>query len=186
MKCPFCQKELKFNLEEKELQYFGKSVIISFYCENCGYKHSDTFAVDFKEPKAYYLKVKEEEDLIAKIVRGNFGIVEIKEIKTKLYPGYSSQAFITNVEGFLNKIEDVILGQKNFLKGKKLKKAEELLEKIEKMKRLEESFTVIVKDITGVSRIVGKNVKERKLRKNEIESLKKYLNLYVIDLSKQQ
>jgi zinc finger protein len=176
--CPYCNSELKILFEEKSVEFFGKILIFTFKCEKCGYKDSDVYTLDFKEPKAYYLKVKNEEDLFAKIVRSNYGIVEIKELKAKLLP-ISSKAFITNVEGFLNMLEDFLVSQKNFTKGKKLEKIEKLIEKIERMKNLKEEFTLIVKDVTGISKIVGKNVKERKLRKNEIEKIKKTLNFYI-------
>jgi C4-type Zn-finger protein len=104
--------------------------------------------------------------------------VEIKELKTKLLP-VSSKAFITNVEGFLNMLEDLLVSQKIFARGRKLERIERLIERIERMKNLKEEFTIVVKDITGISKIIGKNVKERKLRESEIEKIKKTLNFYI-------
>lgn len=178
MNCPYCNSELEILFEEKNVEFFGKVLIFTFKCGKCGYKNSDVYTLEFREPKAYYLKVKGEEDLFAKIVRGNYGIVEIKELKTKLLP-VSSKAFITNVEGFLNMLEDLLVSQKIFARGRKLERIESLIERIERMKNLKEEFTIIVKDITGISKIIGKNVKERKLRESEIEKIKKTLNFYI-------
>jgi zinc finger protein len=180
VKCPYCNSELLIFFEEREVNFFGKVLIYTLKCKNCDFKESDIYTLEIKEPKAYYLKVKGEEDLFAKIVRSNYGIVEIKELKAKLFP-VNSKAFITNVEGFLNMIQEILIFQKKFATGKKLEKIEKILEKIEKMKNLKEEFTVIVKDITGISKIIGKNVKERKMRKNEVEKILKDLNLFIFE-----
>jgi len=180
VKCPYCNSELLILFEEREVNFFGKVLIYTFKCKNCGFKESDIYTLERKEPKAYYLKVKSEEDLFAKIVRGNYGIVEIKELKAKLLP-VNSKAFITNVEGFLNMIQEILISQKKYVKGRKLQKIEKILERIENMKNLKEQFTVVVRDITGISKIVGKNVRERKMRKNEVEKILKDLNLFVFE-----
>jgi len=172
MKCPYCNSELKIVLEEREVPHFGKMLFYTLYCEKCGFRFSDEFTLDVKEPKAYYLKVESEEDLFAKIVRGSNGYVEIKELGVKLIPGPFSQTFIKNVEGFLNDVEELIKSQLNFLSGKRLEKAKKLLEEIEKMKKLEKKFTVIVKDATGISKILSDKAKVRKLSEREIKKLK--------------
>ena len=177
MKCPLCGKEgLKILMKEKELPYFGKCLIVSTICENCNYKFNDVFTIEFKEPRKYWLRINKEEDLFAKIVRGNNGTIEIKELGVKIQPGPQASAFIKNVEGILNDVEQVLKVQKILVKNKrKLKKIDELLKKIELMKAAKISFTISVKDPTGVSRIIHKNsskVKSRKLSKREIKKLK--------------
>ncbi|MEM5820755.1 MAG: ZPR1 zinc finger domain-containing protein [Candidatus Aenigmatarchaeota archaeon] len=171
-KCPYCNEELKTIFEEKKIKYFGRVLFYTIYCEKCGFKFSDEFTLDVKEPKAYYLKVENENDLFAKIVRGSNGYVEIKELGIKLIPGAFSKSFIKNVEGFLNDVEDIIKSQLKNLSGKKLEKAKKLLEEIEKMKRLEKKFTIVVKDVTGISKIISKKAKVRKLTEKEIKKLK--------------
>ncbi|MCD6483042.1 MAG: ZPR1 zinc finger domain-containing protein [Candidatus Aenigmarchaeota archaeon] len=177
MTCPVCgKKTLRTILEEKELPYFGKCLIVTSICDNCGYKFNDVFTIEVKEPKGYWLKVQEEEDLFAKIIRGSNGTIEIKEIGVKIEPGPNSRSFIKNVEGMLNEIEDVLKGQLKVLSGKRKLNVEKLLKKIKKMKDAEIKFTISIKDPTGVSKIIHESKPERvfsrRLRKNEIKNLK--------------
>lgn len=177
MNCPLCgAKNFKISMQEKELPYFGKCLIVSSFCESCGYKFNDVFTIEIREPRKYWLKIENEKDLFAKIVRGSNGTIEIKELGIKIEPGPSAQAFIKNVEGILNDIEEVLRVQKFFLKEKrKIKKINELLKKVELMKDCKLSFTICIKDPTGVSKIIHENqekVKSRKLSKKEIEKLK--------------
>lgn len=175
--CPICgKKSLRTFIEEKELPYFGKCLIVTNICDNCGYKVNDVFTIDFKEPMGYWLRVENEEDLFAKVVRGSNGTIEIKELKVKIEPGPKSNSFIKNVEGVLNDVYDVIKSQLNVLTGKKLNNAKKLLEKIEKMKDAKIPFTISIKDPTGVSKIIHETNPEkvfrRRLRKNELKNLK--------------
>ncbi|MEM5831725.1 MAG: ZPR1 zinc finger domain-containing protein [Candidatus Aenigmatarchaeota archaeon] len=172
MKCPYCNKELKFISEKKYVEHFGEMFFYTLFCENCGFRFSDEFTLEVKEPRAYYLKVENEEDLFAKIVRGSNGYIEIKELKIKLIPAQFSKSFIKSVEGFLNDVYEIVKSQLPYLKGKRLEKAKNILSEIEKMKKCEKFFTIVVKDVTGISKILSPKAKSRKLSGREVKNLK--------------
>jgi len=169
--CPVCgKKEFKIILLDYEVPYFGKILLVSGKCLNCGFKHNDVFVPEVKEPIEYKVKVENEEDLMIRVVRSSNCTVEIPELKAKIEPGSLSQGYITNVEGILLRIEEVFKGQKESL-GKE--KVEKVLNKIEKMKEGKEKFTLILKDPTGNSAIVSPKAKKRKMTKEEASKLKK-------------
>ncbi len=177
--CPACKAQaLIFSSSIQEIPYFGKIMIFTFKCSNCNFKHNDIFNLEIKEPISYRVEVKNEKDLSIKVIRSSSCTIIIPELGVKIEPGVYSQGFITNAEGVLEKVENVLLGQLKFLKGKRLKKAKELIKKIEKMRNGKESFTLILKDPFGNSAIVSNKAKKRKLSERELKNLKKGMVIF--------
>jgi len=163
-KCPVCGSEMEISIEEYEIPFFGKSLLFSAVCKHCGYKHSDVFSTEEREPIRLMFKAESEEDLLVRVVRSSQASIEIPELGIRIDPGIMSQGYISNVEGVLRRIEEVLEGQliveKDALKRKKV---EELLGKIEKMKDGKAEFTLIIEDPSGNSEIASEKTKREKL-----------------------
>ncbi|HDJ96707.1 MAG TPA: ZPR1 zinc finger domain-containing protein, partial [Candidatus Aenigmarchaeota archaeon] len=125
-----------------------------------------------KEPLEFSLKVKKAEDLKIRVVRSSSGTIEIPEFGVKIEPGPQAQGYVTNVEGILLRIEEVLIDQIKVLKGKRKRKAKEVLEKVKKARGGKFNFTLIIKDPLGNSVIVSKKARKRKLEEEEIKNLK--------------
>ncbi|MEM5782731.1 MAG: ZPR1 zinc finger domain-containing protein [Candidatus Aenigmatarchaeota archaeon] len=181
--CPICKKQsLFFSSLVEEIPYFGKVLILNMKCENCKFKHSDVFNAEIKKPSSYRIKIENEKDLNAKVVRSSSSTLILPELGVKIEPGSHAQGFITNVEGVLERIENVLKSQLDTQKGNKLERINKLLEKIERMKEGREKFTLIIKDPFGNSGIVSEKAKKRKLSKGELKNLK--TGAIVLDLMK--
>ena len=166
-KCPVCGNEMEVRIEEYEIPYFGKSLIFSAVCKHCGYKHSDVFSVEEKEPARLIFKVEDENDLMTRVIRSSEASIEIPELGIRIDPGIMSQGYITNVEGILLRIEEVIKGQ--LIAGSERKEQLiKLLEKIENMKKGKEEFTLIIEDPSGNSSIVSKKTVVEKIKNDRI------------------
>lgn len=164
--CPVCNKqtlEMRFNVHK--IPYFGEVMESSVYCENCKFKHSDVMILEEKEPCRYILKVESEEDLSTRVVRSSQGIIKIPEIGVEITPGAFSFGFISNVEGILLRIEEILHTLKRWENKdrEKIKKIEELLNNIKEMKEAKKSFTLIIEDKSGNSAIISEKVKKEKL-----------------------
>ncbi len=171
--CPVCKKTtLLFSMLTREIPYFGKVLILSSKCSSCGFKHNDVFNLEIKEPTEFRVEVKNEEDLMIRVIRSSSGTVIVPELGIKIEPGPQCQGAITNVEGVLRRIEKVLKYQARVQKGKKLERVKKLLEKIKRMIEGKEKFTLIIKDPLGNSGIISKKAKKRKLKKSEISKLK--------------
>ncbi|MFH8086863.1 MAG: ZPR1 zinc finger domain-containing protein [Candidatus Aenigmatarchaeota archaeon] len=171
--CPVCKRQsMIFSSITQEIPYFGKILILSLKCENCGFKHNDIFNVEIKEPMSYRIRVENEKDLTTKVVRASSGTIIVPELGVKIEPGSYAEGFITNVEGILERIENVLKYQEKIQKGKKLEKIKKLMEKIERMREGKEKFTVIIKDPFGNSAIISEKAKRKKLTKKELKNLK--------------
>jgi len=146
-----------------------ESVIL---CSNCGYRHVDVVALAEKEPAKYTLKVETEEDLLARVVRSSYSTVKIPELGVEITPGSEGEGYISNVEGVLARVEDILITVKSWVgESKKVKKADELLERINRIKSGRESMHLIIEDSTGNSAIISHKAVKEKL--NEIRRNKK-------------
>jgi len=168
-KCPVCGSEMNIIIKDDDIPYFGKILIMTAVCKNCGYKHSDVFSLEVKEPIKVEFSVEREDDLMVRVVKSSEASVEIPELGVRIDPGQMSDGYVTNVEGILLRIEEVLKGQLVVLEDrKKREKIVELLKKIEKMREGKEKFRIIIEDMSGNSDIISEKTKRIQIKKKEI------------------
>ncbi|OYT59873.1 hypothetical protein B6U71_01940 [Euryarchaeota archaeon ex4484_178] len=178
--CPICgRKSLIYRAEELDLPYFGKCLQTTIICKNCGFRHADVMMLEVHEPMEYKVKIKEEKDLYIKVVRSTSGTLMIPEIDAKLEPGPLSEAFITNVEGVLNRFVDILVQLMHDTPEKK-DDVLEILRKIGYIKHGRMEATLIIQDPLGNSAIISEKTEKRKLTEEEVKNLK--LGEFVIDI----
>jgi zinc finger protein len=159
--CANCGKEV---LNVKEIYYqipkFGKMVMVSMLCSSCGYRVFDTVSLEYKGPAKQEFQVKGVKDLMARVVRSTTSTLTIPELGLELRPGPKSEAFITNVEGVLDRFsaiaEQLVRGSESGAKGK----ARAALEKIKLAMEGKAPFTVIIEDAFGNSTILPPEIVE--------------------------
>ena len=170
--CPICGKKgLIYRVEEMEIPNFGNCLQTTIICPHCGFRHTDVMMLDVHEPMRYEMIIENEEDLSAKVIRSTSGTITIPEIGAKLEPGPLSEAFITNVEGLLNRFVDILV-QLMHDTPDKIEEIREILRKIGYIRHGRMRATVILEDPLGNSAIVGHRIKKRELTKEEIKNLK--------------
>ncbi|RZN38062.1 MAG: ZPR1 zinc finger domain-containing protein, partial [Methanophagales archaeon ANME-1-THS] len=96
------------------------------------------------------------EDLNALVVRSSSGSIEIPELGVSIEPK-RGEAFITTVEGVLERVEDVVHLLSRDETGKE--RADEVLKRIAQIKSGEAGMTLIIDDPTGNSAIISEKVK---------------------------
>ncbi|MHA1596818.1 MAG: ZPR1 zinc finger domain-containing protein [Candidatus Asgardarchaeia archaeon] len=152
-RCPICgSSNLKFISREINVPYFGKCWLTTLKCEECGYKKMDVITEEKGGPKMVEFKVERAEDLFTKVVKSSKATVRIPELGFEMTPGPLSQGFITNVEGLLEIVEDVL--DRLELMGKSKEKIFEMREKVKKAKEGRVKFSIIIEDPSGISRFV--------------------------------
>ena len=105
--CPVCSQMMQFNWETQEIPYFGEAMIIAGVCD-CGFRHSDTILLGQKEPARYVLRVMELDDLDARVIRSSSGTIRVPELGVDIEPGHASESYVSNIEGVLDRIEDIV------------------------------------------------------------------------------
>jgi len=176
--CPECGKKAFMVNTLHKVMHFGEVLISNVRCENCGYNSNDILPAKQKKPKIFYVKINTTKDLETKIVKSSTAFIEVPELGLSLLPTPSSQGYITNIEGLLEKVQDS-LESIAFLEDSKeqREKISEQIKKIEKARNAELKFKVIVEDAFGNSALIGKKAKSKPLSKKRIEELRKLMGL---------
>ncbi len=153
IRCPVCG-EPSFHVFQfiSYIPYFGEVLETYGHCEKCGYKSNDILSVEEKPPIKQKIKIEKKEDLMLRFIKSSKCKIEIPELGIEITPGPASEGIITNVEGMLERIENSMKGMK-ITTGKE-KEIDELIEKIEKVRRGEMKITIIIEDESGNSKII--------------------------------
>ncbi len=164
VKCPSCgHDELVVEDYLYEIPYIGKIVLSTGRCRRCGYRFNDVRAAEAKDPRLLKLRVETPDDLNVLVVRASTASIEIPELGLLMEPGPASQGFITTVEGVLERFREVL----ELLCREDGEECRARLEELEKAKRGEKPFTLVIRDPEGVSVIASPKVVEEPLRKTD-------------------
>lgn len=169
--CPLCSRELVTNWVEDNIPFFGEVMHITSLCE-CGFRHSDTLIMAQRAPVRYELKIKTPADIDARVVRSTSGTIRIPELGVDIEPGPASESFVSNIEGVLERVEEILQNVMLWGEAEKTERAQELLSIIEKIKAGEYEVTVVIEDPLGNSAIIAENATSRELTDDEAEHLK--------------
>jgi zinc finger protein len=170
--CPSCGREIRVLSSVYEVPYFGNILLTSISCE-CGFKHADSIITEVKEPTRYTIKINSQ-NLFTKVIRSTSGTLRIPELGVDIEPGPASTAFITNLEGVLARIEEIVTTAKkwNSEDEEKVKRCNLILKKIKETKEGDEELTLILEDPYGNSAIVSDEVFIEKMSEHEASKLK--------------
>ncbi|MDI9642063.1 MAG: ZPR1 zinc finger domain-containing protein [Archaeoglobales archaeon] len=179
--CPICGRELRLIVDTYEVPFFDKILLTSAFCE-CGFKHADSIVLGEKEPSRYRIRANRK-NLFTKVIRSTSGTIKIPEIGVSIEPGPASQAFITNLEGVLTRVADIVrIAMKwNEEDADKVKRCEWILQKINGVVEGDEELTIILEDPFGNSLILSDESFKEKLSEMETKELR--TGLSVIELT---
>ncbi|MCX6682517.1 MAG: ZPR1 zinc finger domain-containing protein [Methanoregula sp.] len=161
--CPSCSNEIEYLYQTENIPYFSEILIISANCPTCGYRYVNTQLLKSAEPSRYEFSISAAEDLSTRVVRSMGGTVKIPELGVQIDPGPACQGFVTNVEGVLDRIEDVVQSALLWTEDEEKKNAHVLLERIAQARSGTFPFTLILDDPSGNSAIISKKAKKKQL-----------------------
>ncbi len=171
-KCPICGRELRFIATTYDTPFFGKVLLTSISCE-CGFKHADAVVAEVKEPVRFKIKINKD-NLFTKVIRSTSGTIRIPELGVEIEPGPASQAFITNLEGILARVEDIVEMAKrwNANDEEKVRRCDEILKRIRDTIEGRDELTLILEDPFGNSIILSDEAFRERLKEEEAARLK--------------
>ena len=171
--CPSCNSVgLQIGEVEHDVENFGAVLVSATSCGSCGFKHSDVFSLSTHEPTATTVKVTSREDLKIRIVRGNTATILAPELGVSIQPGLNSEGFISNVEGVLARIEDILRFLARSLEGRRKHRADFVLGKIERARKGRLRLKLVLKDPFGNSTIISEKARKRRMSARELNRLK--------------
>jgi zinc finger protein len=180
--CPACSGQgLEYTAEQVDLPFFGGSLETVLRCEKCGYRHSDFILTSRHEPTRYAYRVAVADDMMVRVVRSSSGTIRIPELGILIEPGVASEAFISNIEGILVRVERVLLQlARDAEDAAHLARIQELQETLAAMREGKaQPVTVIIEDPFGNSAILGDGVVKEALSPDEADQLK--VGMVVLD-----
>ncbi len=151
--CPCCNTDIEYLYKTENIPYFSDILIISAICPECGYKFVDTQLLKHDPPARYTLPVSSVDDLSVRVVRSMSASIEIPELGVRIDPGPVSQGFVSNVEGVLDRIEQVVKGALQWGNEVEKENAAALLADIVRVKAGTFPITLILEDPDGNSGI---------------------------------
>ncbi len=169
--CPVCHTALEMRWHQDNIPYFGDVMEISTVC-TCGFRYADTLILSQNEPTRHSMKVSTADHLCTRVIRSTSGTMRIPEWGVDIEPGPASEAFISNVEGILDRVENIILMARKWAeKEEEVNRANALLDEIEAARDGKTCFTLVMEDPLGNSAIVDEGVCVEQLTPEEAEDL---------------
>ena len=165
--CPKCRKKAVLTELIQDIQNFGETLISNLHCEHCGFNFNDVMSSSTHKPVHFIAKIEKENDLKIKIIKSSSSFVSIPELGVEVFPSPSSDGYISNIEGLLERVKESIQFADN------RKASQNKLEQIQKAMNGKIKFSVELKDIFGHGALVGNNVQKKNLSEKEIIELKK-------------
>lgn len=183
--CPLCQTDLMMNWHRDNIPYFGEIMHISARCQ-CSFRFADTMILSSKEPMRYEMPVETSEDLDTRVIRSTSGTIRIPEMGVTIEPGSVSESYVTNIEGVLQRVRDVLMTASRWVQGdeEKSSRSEELLCMLEDVIEGKRKITVIIEDPLGNSAIISKKAKATRLSEEETQKLN--TGMIVFDVNKSE
>jgi len=153
--CPYCNTGIEYIYQTENIPYFSDILIISALCGSCGYKYVDTQLLKDNEPVRYEVRVDTPEDLAIRVVRSMSASLEIPDLGVRIDPGPACQGFVSNIEGVLDRIEQIVKGALIWGDDKEQENARTLLDNIDCVKNGSSAITLILEDRCGNSAIIA-------------------------------
>lgn len=163
--CPVCRSTtLSLAEREDDIPYFGKIALFSMTCSSCKFHKSDVESVENRDPIKVSIEVSGEKDMGIRIVRSSQGKVKIPYI-ADIEPGEASNGYVTNVEGLLKRVKQQVEAIRDTEEDDAaVKKAKNMLKKINRVMWGEETAKIIIEDPTGNSAILSDKAVNEKLK----------------------
>lgn len=165
-----------------DLPYLGESLETMLRCTACGYRHTDFVLTDHKAPTRYKYVVKTADDMMVRVVRSSSGTVRIPELGILIEPGVASEAFVSNIEGILVRVERVLDQLGRDAEDEEMRVRVMDLQDVLGGLRVGRSgpVTVIIEDPFGNSAILGDGAEHEPISPEEAENLK--IGAHVFDV----
>jgi len=169
--CPACGSSVEMRCQQDNIPYFGDILEVSIVC-GCGFKFVDTVILGQKDPLRHQMRVRSEGDLWARVIRSTSGTIRIPEWGIDIEPGPASEAYITNVEGIIERLQSVVnMARKWSETDEERRRAESLLDTMQVARDGKPDFTIIIEDPLGNSAVIGEGVEVTKLSEDEADIL---------------
>ena len=182
--CPLCHEDLIIQWKSDNIPFFGEVMYITALCD-CSFRFADTMILTQREPVRYEMAIETVEDLDARVVRSTSGTIRVPELGIDVEPGTISDSYVTNIEGVLDRIQDVVITASKWVKDDEEKYAisQDILKKMNDARLGKQKLTLIIEDPLGNSAIISDKAVFKTLTQDESKDLKTGMIIFDMDSS---
>lgn len=182
--CPLCHSDLIIQWQEDDIPYFGSVMYISTRC-SCGFRFADTMILTQKDPVRCEMSIANLEDLNARVIRSTSGTIRVPELGIDVEPGSISDSYVTNIEGVLTRIRDVVTTATKWCEEEPEKHAagNSILARIDEVLEGAGGISVVLEDPLGNSAIIDDKAVCKTLSQEEAAGLKTGMIVFDVDSS---
>jgi zinc finger protein len=171
-RCPACGGTLVMRSSTEKLPYFGDTLHTAVVCEQCDFRHSTSMQLEVKPAQRHTLRFLLPRDAGVRVVRSHSGTYRVPELGFAAEPAEASEAFVSNLEGVLDRVRDVLLRARMMFDDERRDRAEELLGKVQRIKAGDEEATLVLEDPYGNSAILSDRAEVARLSDEEAALLR--------------
>ena len=159
----------------EEIAYFGEHTQVTLTCPGCGWRQTDFIPAEAREGSSHTYRIDSTDDLQVRVIRGSACTVRLLELDLEVRPGSHSTGYVSNIEGVLNRFQDVVdmVGRQAAIEGDDgaITELEQLTQAMLEIRRGQREATLQLQDPHGHSMILTDDVQTRTLTEAEIEDL---------------
>ena len=159
----------------EEIAYFGEHTQITLTCPGCGWRQTDFIPAEAREGSSHTYRIDSTDDLQVRVIRGSACTVRLLELDLEVRPGSHSTGYVSNIEGVLNRFQDVVdmVGRQAAIEGDDgaITELEQLTQAMLEIRRGQREATLQLQDPHGHSMILTDDVQTRALTEAEIDDL---------------
>ena len=172
--CPYCgAATLVMRSLPLTIPYFGDALQTTVLCSSCSFRHADLILMREGPPVRYKMRATTG-DLDARVVRSSAATIRIPELGLRVEPGLRAEAFVTNPEGVLHRLEPMVsMVARSAETAAAKRKGERTLAALKGMIAGTKSFTIVLEDPTGNSAILHERAQKTLLSDKEARRLKR-------------
>lgn len=173
-RCPACKaSNLTLRSMTQDMPFFGATLHSVVECPRCGFKHASSMVLEQRAPARHTLVLRSRDDLQTRVVRSDSCTYAIPELGFRAEPAEASEAFVSNVEGVLERVREVLLRARlMFDDAATQAKAEELLAKLQRIADGLEPATLVLEDPYGNSAIHSDRAQVQAMSEEEVAGLR--------------
>ncbi len=159
----------------EEIAYFGEHTQVTLTCPGCGWRQTDFIPAEAREGGCHTYHIDSSDDLQIRVIRGSACTVRLVELDLEVRPGSHSTGYVSNIEGVLNRFQEVIdmVARQATSEGNQnaISELTSLTEAMLEIRDGQRGATLELLDPHGHSMILNDNAEFRALTPEETEDL---------------
>ncbi|XP_044204701.1 zinc finger protein ZPR1 [Thunnus albacares] len=153
--CMNCYQNGTTRLLLTRIPFFKEIIVSSFSCGNCGWSNTEIQSAGRIQEQGvcYTLKVKTKQDLNREVVKADSATTRIPELDFEI-PPFTQKGSLSTIEGLLDRAVAGLEQDQAVRRAthpEVAEKIDEFIQKLRKLKEVENEFTLVIEDPSGNS-----------------------------------